>query len=168
MKKYIKIFLMSIILLIVIFFLFKGREYIDAHTEFKLNENTFILDYIEAPKEGGYATSNNYYEINLEKNIIDYRYDYTIINLYVHWFKKAINTKKRKLVQRYYIDDDTAKELRNIFTETMQTSTNKAKSQNNLFHYDYYLLISNKGEYYIEDQNQINNINNILNNIKKY
>ena len=160
-----------LLLLIVIFSILKIIEYTDAHTEFRLNENTFIVDYVDIPIEGGLASGNTYYEIDLDKKIIDYRYDFEYWDIPNNsWFKKTFGNKKRKLKHRYYINDDIVNEVKNLFSEITQTYTNKEISQNQITdintYFDYYLLKSNKGNYNIKDKNKINNIRQILNKIK--
>ena len=51
MKKFLKIFGIITGLFIIVFSIFKIREYIDAHTEFNLNENKFVLDYVGIPTD---------------------------------------------------------------------------------------------------------------------
>ena len=174
MKKILKIFGILIGLFIIIFSIFKIRESIDAHTEFTFSENKFILQYVDFPEENGRASKKYYYEINLEEKTVDYRKDvYYFDERVTNWFEGIFGNKKRKLEHRYHINDDTVKEIKDLFSEIIQTydATKEVihKETNSINPYDlfyYYSLKSNTGEYSIKDKNQINNINQILNKIK--
>ena len=167
-KKIFIIFIIIILLLIATFCILKIREYIDSHTEFTLNNDRFILDYVGIPVEGGLANGNHYYEIDLEKKIMDYRYDFEYFDIPINsWFKKTFGNKKRKLEKRYRINDDIVKELRDLFSEFTQMNNNNEISQTLTGNpFDYYLLKSNKGDYNIKDENQISRIKQIINKIR--
>lgn len=123
---------------------------------------------------GGLASGNHYYEIDLEKKIVDYRYDFEYWDIPINnWFRKTFGNKKRKLEHRYHINDDTVKEIKNLFSEiilTYDTTKESIQKETNSINpydfFDYYSLKSNTGEYSIKDKNQISNINQILNKIK--
>lgn len=95
MKKVFKFSITIVLLFIAIFLIFKSREYIDSQTEFILTSNRFILDFVGTPIEGGLASSNNYYEIDLDKKTIDYRYDLEYWDVPANnWFRKTFGNKK--------------------------------------------------------------------------
>lgn len=153
MKKFLKIFGIVIGLFIIIFSILKIREYIDSHTEFKLNDNKFILDYAEVPTMGGLASDNYYYEIDLEKKIIDYRYDFEYWDIPINsWFSKTFGNKRRKLEHRYHITDDVAKELKNLYLEY---AVSDFEMNNKEISWDYYFLKTNNGNFKINDNNKV-------------
>ena len=165
MKKVFKFLIIIVSLFVVIFLIFKSREYIDAQTEFKLTQNSFILDYVGIPVDGGLASSNNYYEIDLDRKIIDYRYDFEYWDIPANnWFRKTFGNKKRKLEQRYHISESIVSELNNLFNEI--TNNKKIAKEIPMDSFKYYLLKTNNGDYIIEDNNEIDSIKQILNKIK--
>lgn len=165
MKKVFKFFIMIVLLFIAIFLIFKSREYIDAQTEFKLEQNRFILDYVGIPVDGGLASSNNYYEIDLDKKIIDYRYDFEYWDIPANnWFRKTFGNKKRKLKHRYNISENVVDDLNNLFNEI--TNSKEIAKEMPMDSFKYYLLKTNNGDYIIDDNNEIDSIKQILNKIK--
>ena len=165
MKKIFKFFIMIVLLFIAIFLIFKSREYLDAQTEFKLDQNRFILDYVGIPLEGGLASSNNYYEIDLDRKIIDYRYDFEYWDIPVNnWFRKTFGNKKRKLEERYNISESITNELKNLLNEI--TNNKEIAKETPMDSFKYYLLKTNNGDYIIDDNNEIDSIKQILNKIK--
>ena len=165
MKKVFKFFIMIVLLFIAIFLIFKSREYIDAQTEFKLDQNRFILDYVGIPLEGGLASSNNYYEIDLDRKIIDYRYDFEYWDSPVNnRFRKTFGNKKSKLENRYHISESIVSELNNLFNEI--TNNKEIAKEMPMDSFKYYLLKTNNGDYIIDDNNEIDSIKQILNKIK--
>lgn len=165
MKKVFKFFIMIVLLFIAIFLIFKSREYIDAQTEFKLEQNRFILDYVGIPVDGGLASSNNYYEIDLDRKIIDYRYDFEYWDIPANnWFRKTFGNKKRKLKHRYNISENVVDDLNNLFNEI--TNSKEIAKEMPMDSFKYYLLKTNNGDYIIDDNNEIDSIKQILNKIK--
>ena len=156
MKRSLKLCGIIILLFIIIFSILKIREYIDAHTEFELNENKFILEYFGFPEENGRVSSNYYYEINLDEKTVDYRHDVDYFDERVtNWFERTFRNKKRKLEHRYHLNDDTVKELRNLLTEFTKSDF---EMNNKEFSFGYYFIITSQGEFKISDNNRVNQI----------
>lgn len=166
MKKVFNFFIIIVLVFVAMFLIFKSREYLDAQTEFSLNQNRFILDYVGIPVEGGLASSNNYYEIDLDKKIIDYRYDFEYWDIPANnWFRKTFGNKKRKLKHRYHISENVVDDLNNLFNEI--TNSKEIAKETPMNSFEYYLLKTNNGNYIIEDNHKIDSIKQILNKIKK-
>lgn len=64
----------------------------------------------------GWATSDYYYEIDLNNKYIDYRYDFEyFFPDKVNDFEKFLNNKTRKLIRRYKLTDDKNEEIKIFF-----------------------------------------------------
>ncbi len=162
MKKFLIIFGIVILLVIIVFSIFKIREYIDAHTEFELNDNKFILVHVEFPEKNGRVSTKYYYEINLEEKTVDYRKDVDYFDDRVtNWFEKTFGNKKRKLVHRYRINDEIVSKLKNLFTE--YSSIDYIMDDKD-FSYLFYYIKTKQGNFKINDNNMVNQI---LNELKK-
>ena len=175
MKKKVLITLFAIIGIVIVLFLINFiKEKKDAKTEFLLdNENKYILEKKGPVTEGGLSGSKYYCEIDLNNKYIDYRYDFeyyegidSISNV-----TRFLNTKKRKLINRYKITEEQVIEIKEYFKKMGNNEADKVSSltQESIKEISngYYSVKTKDGSFKIKEKEHKRELKDIFKKINK-
>lgn len=174
-KKIIIILAILISVIIVIFAANITKEKIDANTKFALDtESKYIIDYITIPDSGGLASSNYYCEIDLEKELLDVRYDFQYFEglTIVNDFQKMLNNKRRKLIKRYKLNSNQVQLFDEYLNKMKKENQDKDEIQDsnnelNRMINGYYSIKTQNKSFSIDNTEDKQELRKILNDIDK-